>query len=110
MRVEVASWKLLTVSVWATNTRPLPPSAFLSDAQTLEAEGLRALEAKEVCEHLTHLSVSPSNHPSVQLSVGWIPHRRVLIKSAAELQKQKGWQGWDPFQSSDTVDGRAVKT
>lgn len=90
----------------------MPILTFLSDAEKLKAEGLNALEAQGVCEHLAHLDVSPSDHPSVQLSVGLIPPSRplwfhgVLIRSTAELQKlQQGWQAGDLFESSDTVDG-----
>lgn len=54
----------------------MPISAFLSDAEKLKAEGLSALEPQGVGEHLAHLNVSPSNHPSVELSVGSIPPYR----------------------------------
>lgn len=89
----------------------MPIITFLSDAEKLKAGGLNALEARGVCEHLAHLDVSPSDHPSVQLSVGLIPpshplwFRGLLMRSAAELQKlQQGWQARDPFESSDMVD------
>ena len=90
----------------------MPIITFLSDAEKLKAEGLNTLEAQGVCEHLAHLDVSPSDHPSVQLSLGLITlscplwFHGILIRSTVELQKlQEGWQARDPFESSDTVDG-----